>query len=44
MDLKMIKKVKQCSIDGPLLEWIKNPTNDWTLPLKIVKHAVKKMS
>jgi hypothetical protein len=29
-------------MDGPLVEWFEDPVNDWNLPLKIVKHAVRK--
>ena len=39
-DLNLISNAKKGTMNGPLVEWIANPSIDWKLPLKIVQHAL----
>ena len=42
-DIIALKNIKICKLDGPIVDWIENPTIDCNLPQKIAKHVKIKL-
>jgi hypothetical protein len=43
-DLAILEHVAESTVDGELVEWLRNPVVDWELPNKMLKELIKHKS